>query len=76
MAKFVIDLSAVTAAAAADANAMCSFEDMHHGDAGVAHDRAIPNEGGCHQGVEEGLRGETLGLSQTRTHSINMRRGS
>jgi hypothetical protein len=29
MAKFQIDLSAVTAAAAADANAMCSFEDLH-----------------------------------------------
>lgn len=29
MAKIVIDLSAVTAAAAADANAMCSFEDLH-----------------------------------------------
>lgn len=29
MAKMVFDLSAVTAAAAADANAMCSFEDLH-----------------------------------------------
>jgi hypothetical protein len=29
MAKFVIDLSAVTAAAAADADAMSAFEDMH-----------------------------------------------
>ena len=29
MAKIVFDLSAVTAAAAADAGAMCSFEDLH-----------------------------------------------
>ena len=29
MAKFQIALSAVTAAAAADANAMCSFQDLH-----------------------------------------------
>ena len=29
MAKMVFDLSAVTAAAAADAGAMCSFEDLH-----------------------------------------------